>query len=232
MPFSWLDIILIAIMFVSGFLAMLRGLTREVLSILSWAVAALATLYLFPQYQAQAREYIEPPLLADGVLAAGIFLVVLIVVSLITARLSDSVLDSRIGALDRTLGFIFGLARGLVLVVIAYLFFSWLVPEETQPPWIREARSLPVIEATGRAIVSLLPEDPSAALPGSTTPQEDPASPDEPVVPDEPAGSEPPGDPDQRTDAGAMDSAASQGYASGARRGLDQLTESASGSGN
>jgi membrane protein required for colicin V production len=166
MPISWLDVILAAIMLISGFLAMLRGLTREVLSILSWAVAALATLYLFPQYQSQVRLYIEPPLLADAVLAAGIFIVVLIVVSLITSRISDKVLDSRVGALDRTLGFIFGLARGLVLVVIAYLFFSWLVPEETQPQWIREARSLPILKRTGDAIVSLLPDDPAAHLPG------------------------------------------------------------------
>lgn len=166
MPFSWLDLILAAIMLISGFLAMLRGLTREVLSILSWAVAALATLYFFPQYQAQARVYIEPALLADAALAGGIFLVVLIIVSLITVRISDGVLDSRIGALDRTLGFLFGLARGLVLVVIAYLFFTWLVPEDTQPPWIRDARSLPILKQTGAGIVSLLPEDPASAIPG------------------------------------------------------------------
>ena len=166
MPFSWLDIILAAIMLISGFLAMLRGLTREVLSILSWAVAAVATLFFFPQYQAQARVYIEPALLADAVLAGGIFLVVLIVVSLITVRISDGVLDSRIGALDRTLGFVFGLARGLVLVVIAYLFFTWLVPEDTQPQWIRDARSLPILKRTGAGIVSLLPEDPASAIPG------------------------------------------------------------------
>ncbi len=165
MLISWLDVILGFIMLVSGFLAMLRGLTREVLSILSWAVAALATLYVFPKYQAEARLYIEPAMLADAVLAAAVFLVVLIVVSLITMRISDKVLDSRVGALDRTLGFIFGLARGLVLVVIAYLFFSWLVPEDTQPRWIREARSLPILKSTGNAIVSLLPEDPSKALP-------------------------------------------------------------------
>lgn len=166
MPFSWLDIILAAIMLISGFLAMLRGLTREVLSILSWAVAAVATLYFFPKYQAEARTYIEPNLLADAVLAGGIFLVVLIIVSLITVRISDGVLDSRVGALDRTLGFIFGLARGLVLVVIAYLFFTWLVPEETQPEWIRTARSLPILKQTGEGIVSLLPEDPASAIPG------------------------------------------------------------------
>jgi membrane protein required for colicin V production len=185
MPFSWLDIILAAIMLISGFLAMLRGLTREVLSILSWAVAALATLYFFPKYQAQAQVYIEPALLADAALAGSIFLVVLIIVSLITVRISDGVLDSRIGALDRTLGFVFGLARGLVLVVIAYLFFTWLVPEDTQPPWIRDARSLPILKQTGAGIVSLLPEDPASAIPGinkqeeTTTPPPAPANPDQ-----------------------------------------------------
>ncbi len=179
MVISWLDIILIAIMLISGFLAMLRGLTREVLSILSWAVAALATLFIFPMYQAQARTYIEPPILADAALAAGVFLVVLIVVSLITMRISDKVLDSRIGALDRTLGFLFGLARGLVLVVIAYLFFSWLVPEDTQPTWIRDARSLPILKNTGDAIVSLLPEDPASALPGRGDKKEDETPPEQ-----------------------------------------------------
>ena len=189
MPFSWLDLILAAIMLISGLLAMLRGLTREVLSILSWAVAAVATLFFFPKYQAQAREYLEPPLLADAVLAGGIFLVVLIVVSLITVRISDSVLDSRIGALDRSLGFLFGLARGLVLVVIAYLFFTWLVPEDTQPQWIKDARSLPILKETGAAIVSLLPEDPASAIPGinkepdATPPQSPPQTP--PANPDQ-----------------------------------------------
>ena len=184
MPFSWLDIILASIMLISGFLAMIRGLTREVLSILSWAVAALATLYFFPQYQAQVRVYIDPALLADAVLAVGIFLVVLIVVSLITTKISDVVLDSRIGALDRTLGFVFGLGRGLILVVIAYLFFSWLVPEDTQPQWIKNARSLPILKQTGAGIVSLLPEDPASAIPGlqkddPITPPQDPAKPDQ-----------------------------------------------------
>lgn len=201
MPFSWLDIILASIMLISGFLAMLRGLTREVLSILSWAVAAVATLFFFPQYQAQARVYIEPALLADAVLAGGIFLVVLIVVSLITVRISDGVLDSRIGALDRTLGFVFGLARGLVLVVIAYLFFTWLVPEDTQPQWIRDARSLPILKRTGAGIVSLLPEDPASALPGIRREQETtpPPSSTSPAPPAEPAAPATPANPDQRS---------------------------------
>lgn len=196
MPFSWLDIILAAIMLISGFLAMLRGLTREVLSILSWALAAVATLFFFPMYRAQAQTYIEPALLADAILAGGIFLVVLIIVSLITVRISDGVLDSRIGALDRTLGFVFGLARGLVLVVIAYLFFTWLVPEDTQPQWIRDARSLPILKQTGAGIVSLLPEDPAAAIPGINKQEQDttppPASTPAPANPDQKSSLTPP----------------------------------------
>ena len=45
-------------------------------------------------------------------------------------RIADFIIDSRIGALDRTLGFLFGAARGILLVVVAMLFFNWLVPAE------------------------------------------------------------------------------------------------------
>ena len=147
---------------------MLRGLTREVLSIMAWALAAVATYYVWPQYKDEVRQYVEPQILADVALATGIFIIVLIIVSLITVRVADRVLDSSVGALDRTLGFIFGLGRGLILVVILYLFYSWLVPKEDQPQWIKEARSLPIIEQTGDMIVSLLPENPGDIIPNKS----------------------------------------------------------------
>ena len=66
----------------------------------------------------------------------GVFLGTLLIVSMITVRVSDMILDSRIGALDRTLGFLFGLGRGLIIVVVAFLFFDWLVPQKSQPTWV------------------------------------------------------------------------------------------------
>ena len=63
----------------------------------------------------------------------GVFLLTLLVVSVVTIRISDMVLDSRVGALDRTLGFLFGLGRGLIIVVVAFAFFDWLVPAKAQP---------------------------------------------------------------------------------------------------
>ncbi len=70
------------------------------------------------------------------------------------------------GALDRTLGFVFGLVRGLILVVIAYELLVAIVPKETLPTWVTEARSLTVIESTGRAIISLLPDNPASIFSG------------------------------------------------------------------
>lgn len=166
MPIQWLDVILVVIMLISAFLAMLRGLTREMLSIMSWALAALAALFVYPLYRDRLRSLIQPDILADGVLIATVFVIVLIVVSLITVRLSDRVLDSRVGAVDRTLGFIFGLIRGLLLVVIAYELLIAIMPKETLPRWVTEARSLTVIESTGKAIISLLPDNPASMFRG------------------------------------------------------------------
>ncbi len=166
MPIQWLDVLLILIMLISAFLAMLRGLTREMLSIMSWALAALAALFFYQLYRERVRALIEPQILADAVLIGVVFVIVLILVSLITVRLSSRVLDSRVGALDRTLGFIFGLVRGLILVVIAYELIAAIVPKESLPRWVTEARSLPVIERTGRAIISLLPDNPASIFRG------------------------------------------------------------------
>ena len=83
----------------------------------------------------------------------------LLLVSIITVRVSDMILDSRIGALDRTLGFLFGLARGLIIVVVAFLFFAWLVPANKQPDGVRNAKSLKVLEGTGEWLQTLLPQD-------------------------------------------------------------------------
>lgn len=171
MPISWLDVILIAIMLISGFLAMVRGFTREVLSIFSWAMAAVAALYLTPKYANLLEPYISNPSIAQIAFAAGVFIITLIVVSLITFRVSDSVLDSRVGAVDRTLGFVFGLARGFLLVAIVFILFTALARD--QPDWVRNARSFPVLESTQRAIESMLPMNPEQYLPSRPDGQED-----------------------------------------------------------
>jgi membrane protein required for colicin V production len=164
MPITLLDIVLIAVMLVSGFLAMVRGFMREVLSIIAWILAAVATLYSYSKLLPYARQYFNNDVVATLAVVGGVFLLTLIVVSILTVRISDMVLDSRVGALDRTLGFLFGLARGLVIVVIAFLFFTWLVPDRSQPEWVKSAKSRVVLAGTGQWLMSMLPEDPESTI--------------------------------------------------------------------
>jgi membrane protein required for colicin V production len=164
MPITILDLVLLAVMLISGLLAMIRGFMREILSIASWGIAALATLYSFQKLLPFAKTYIESETLAAGAVIGGVFIGTLIVVSILTTRISDMVLDSRIGALDRTLGFLFGLARGLLIVVVAFLFFTWLVPDKQRPDWVTAAKSLTVLNSTGVWLQSLLPDDPENTI--------------------------------------------------------------------
>ena len=164
MPITILDIILLVVMLISGLLAMIRGFMREILSIAAWAAAAVATLYLYARLLPYAKQYFNNDIVAAAAVIGGVFLGTLLIVSIITVRVSDMILDSRIGALDRTLGFLFGLGRGLIIVVVAFLFFDWLVPQKSQPTWVTGAKSRVVLAGTGDWLKSMLPDDPESTI--------------------------------------------------------------------
>ncbi|MBL8565515.1 MAG: CvpA family protein [Hyphomicrobiaceae bacterium] len=174
-PLSYLDAALLAICFISGLLAMYRGLTRELLSILSWVVAAAATLYFVLNYKSFAADMATQMgtqvAIAQIAVGAVIFLIVLIVVHLITGRISDSVLDSRVGMIDRVLGFLFGVARGFILIVIPYMLYEAFIVDPKNPnsewAWVSKSQSLPVIRSTGNSIRSILMQHMPSSL---TTP--------------------------------------------------------------
>ena len=142
---------------------MFHGGLNEILSIAAWATAAATTLYFYSRLLPLAKQYFNNDMVAAGATIGGLVLGTLIIVSILTVRLSDKILDSRIGALDRTLGFIFGLARGFLLVAIVFILFTALARD--QPDWVRNARSYPILQQTQVAIESLLPMNPEQYLP-------------------------------------------------------------------
>lgn len=156
---SYLDLAVIIVVLVSGMLALLRGFTREVLAILSWVAAAAAAYFFYPLALPYIKPYIAKDEIALLAAAASVFLVALIAVSLVTVKLSDVILDSKVGALDRTLGFLFGAVRGALIAVVAFVFYSWLVPEANQPQWIKDARAKPFLAAGGEKLREMLPDD-------------------------------------------------------------------------
>lgn len=174
MPITLLDGILLGITLVSAVLAMVRGFSREVLSLASWATAAVAAYLFYIPVLPFVQPYINNETIAKIAAAGAVFLVVLIVVSLITMKIADFVIDSRIGALDRTLGFLFGAARGVLLVVVAMLFFNWLVPTN-QPAWVSNAKSKPMLDSFGEQLIELLPANPESAIKKFNTGTEAPA---------------------------------------------------------
>ena len=163
MPITLLDGILVGFTLVSAMLAMVRGFSREILSIASWIAAAVAAYFLYPLVVPYITPHIDNEKLAMGAAAGAVFVVALIVVSLITMKIADWIIDSRVGALDRTLGFLYGAARGILVVAVALLFFNWLVGPNP-PSWVAEAKSRPLLEEIGNALEGLLPSDPEAYL--------------------------------------------------------------------
>ena len=153
---SYLDLGVIVIVLISAFLSMVRGLTREVLAIGSWAAAAAAAFFFYPYVLPYVTPYIHKDIFAQGASAAIVFFATLIVVSIITVRVSDAILDSKIGALDRSLGFLFGAARGFLLAVVAFAIYGWLAGDKMQPEWVKTAKTRPILQQTADSIIKLL----------------------------------------------------------------------------
>ncbi|MCM2442073.1 CvpA family protein [Agrobacterium vitis] len=159
MPITIFDGIVIGVVLFSAVLAMIRGFSREILSIASWVGAIAAAYYLYPFILPYVKNYTNDQRIAVAASAGGVFLLALILISFITSRIADFIIDSRIGALDRTLGFLFGAARGILLLVVAVAFWNWLIDAKQRPDWVNNAKSKPFLDALVVKLEAVLPDD-------------------------------------------------------------------------
>ncbi|HEY8577488.1 MAG TPA: CvpA family protein [Devosia sp.] len=142
---------------ISAILATARGLTREVLSLATWAGSAAIAIYMWQYHPEIARQYIAEAIVADIATVVVSFIVALIVLHLLTMRIADFVVDSRIGPIDRTLGFAFGVLRGILIAIVITIFGTWLLPNNL-PSWAAESQTLPHLRNMGQTLISMLPE--------------------------------------------------------------------------
>jgi membrane protein required for colicin V production len=159
-PLTYLDLGVIALCVISGLLAMYRGLVREVLSIASWVLAALAGVYfgiLRSDLALWASEqFFKSENIARVAVGLATALVVLIIVHFITMRISDTVLESRIGMIDRIFGLLFGVVRGVLLVAIFLAFLGFFIDKESDyPTVITDAQSYEYLKPTSLAVRDL-----------------------------------------------------------------------------
>ena len=164
MTLTLLDGIVLVVILLSAVLAMMRGFLREILSIGSWVAAAAGAFFFYPALLPFAQQYITEDVFATAAVIGILFFLILIVVSYLTMRLSDAVADSAIGPLDRTLGFVYGAARAVLLFVIAALFFNFFIPETSAPQWVADSRSKPFLDELGEELLAILPDDPEGQI--------------------------------------------------------------------
>ncbi len=224
---SYLDLAVIAVVLTSAMLALLRGFTREVLAILSWVAAAAAAYYFHPLALPYVRPHVPKENIAQGVSIAAVFFIALILVSIVTVKISDLILDSKIGALDRTLGFVFGAVRGFLLAVVAFVFYGWLAPDANQPEWVKNARLKPILEASGEKLHDLVPQDIDAMIASIKAKKSAPSNEEPPAESDAESGKtpEPSAAPagEKKTEAPAARDAAAQANGPTDQQRLDAL---------
>jgi membrane protein required for colicin V production len=155
-PITLVDAALVLVLLLSALLAFARGFVHEVLSVGAWIGAIVAVIFALPYVRPIARQFIELPLLADVAAGGVVFVVAMVALSLVTRAIARRVRTSALNAVDRSLGFVFGLVRGALIVCLAYIAFDWLVVKQEQPAWVREAKSMPLVEKGSEWLKSLV----------------------------------------------------------------------------
>ncbi len=141
---TWVDLVVLAVLAVSALLAFMRGFVREVLGLAAWVGAIFAGVWALPRVRPQFQTWFGTSPWVDPAAFGVVFVISLIILMLISRWISALVRASPIGGLDRTLGLVFGLARGAALVILAYIIGQWVVHIDRWPDAVLEARTLPL----------------------------------------------------------------------------------------
>ena len=152
---NWIDATALILVLGSSIFAYFRGFTHELFSIFGWTMAIILAVNFFADLTPFAAKYILDPLLAQIASGAAIFFISMVISGLINGWVSRRVLASGISSLDRSLGFLYGLVRGAILVSITFLTIHQLLGEGTRPDVLKEAKVTPFAAEGSRLLVRI-----------------------------------------------------------------------------
>jgi membrane protein required for colicin V production len=165
MDFTVVDGVVAVLIILSAILAYSRGLVRELMAIVGWIGAAILAFVFAAQAQPLVKEI---PVIGDflrdscelSIIAAfaAVFAIGLVLAALFTPLLSSVVQRSALGGVDQALGFLFGVVRGVVLVLIAFVVFDRAVAANTVP-MVDNSRTAKVVASIQGRIDSAIPSD-------------------------------------------------------------------------
>lgn len=152
-----IDLAILGIMALSCLMGLIRGVTKEVLSLFTWAGSAFSAYSLYPSAAGIAREHITNPMIADGLTAIVLFIIFLVIFGIITVTISNTVKDSMMGGLDRALGLAFGIFRGVFVICVIEIIVSLFIVRDKQSETIQHARFITMVRNGSDEIVGMLP---------------------------------------------------------------------------
>ena len=163
---GYTDIAILALLLLSSLLALYRGFVKELLHILAWIGATVVAVKAFPLVQPLVSDHLQPELLANLATGAGLFVVSLMILAFVFASIAKRVRASSFGWVDKILGFFFGLARGGLLLALAYLILMRFLPvaDDEQPEWVTVSYALPYVEQSAVLLTSVAPKVFAATL--------------------------------------------------------------------
>ncbi len=156
---NWFDFAVLGILALSALLAMARGFVKELLSLAGWIIAALVTFMALPYVREPVRNIVKSQTIADIGSGIVIFLVVLVICGVITHALTRRLPSGTFGFVDGLMGLVFGLARGALLVSLAYLLLNFAFKSDNLPPWVLEAKTKPYLDQGADILKRLNPEE-------------------------------------------------------------------------
>jgi membrane protein required for colicin V production len=154
---NWLDGLIVAIIIISTVIGLVRGLTREILSLISWALAIWVALHFSPLVAPLFEKYVGMPEIRLGLGFFVVFLGMIIAGAIINYLLSSLVRKTILSGTDRFLGIFFGASRG-VLIVVFLLLVGSVTPLQHQAVW-KQSSLLPKLDPVGTWVLSFVPED-------------------------------------------------------------------------
>lgn len=154
-----IDIIIIVLILLSAFIGFWRGITRELLGIVSWVLAGVMAYFLHALPEPIVGMLIANDFLKEIVSTLAVFLISLIVLTSITYSFSDAVKSSVAGGADKVLGFLFGSFRGFFLIaILAFGANKFLLKNpEKAPSIVKESKLVPICDIMITRLIQSIP---------------------------------------------------------------------------
>lgn len=147
-----LDYIYVGVLIASTIWATIRGGIFETVATLSWVIAAFAARFISPLLDKLLQGWFDLSASTVGTLVASyfiVFFVILMLVGFFNQRLREKIQNSIMNVTDRTLGIIFGIIRGIVIMGIVYWCALWYYSDAPRlAPWVENARTRPIMQLT------------------------------------------------------------------------------------